>query len=188
MSLSDLRKTKAESVLGIDCSTNSVAFCVFVDSRPMAYGKLIVKGADIYTRIAHAHKIAESLRLMYKPTYIAMEAAVFVNSPQVAIKLSYVYGAVLGQLTVDGAKINTVPPVTWQSYIGNPILKAAEKNKIKAEIPGKSTTWYKNKFREFRKQRTMDYFNGTYGLSITDNDIGDACGVALYTYNTLTKR
>lgn len=188
MSLSHLRKTKSESVIGIDCSTNAIAFCVFTDDRPVAIGKLNIKGSDIYARIAHGHKIAEALRLMYNPTYIAMEAAVFVNSAQTAIKLSYVYGAVLGQLTVDGAKINTVAPVTWQSAIGNKLLTLAEKNKIKAENPGKSVTWYKNAGRLLRKQRTMDYFNNKYNLDITDNDCGDAIGMSYYTYNTLTKR
>lgn len=188
MSLSQLRKTRSESVIGIDCSTNSVAFCVFKDDKPQALGSLSIKGADIYARIAHAHKITEVLRVMYKPTYIAMEAAVFVNSPQVAIKLSYVYGAVLGQLTVDGAKINTVPPITWQTAIGNKILTAAEKNKIKADNPGKSASWYKNAGRLLRKQRTMDYFNDKYNLGITDDNVSDAAGVAAFTYHTLTKR
>jgi hypothetical protein len=34
----------------------------------------------------------------------------------------------------------------------------------------------------------MDYFNNKFGINVTDNDTGDAIGIAYYAYNKLTER
>jgi hypothetical protein len=39
-----------------------------------------------------------------------------------------------------------------------------------------------------RKQRTVDYFNNKYKLSLTDFDVADAFGIAHYSNEVLTKR
>jgi hypothetical protein len=39
-----------------------------------------------------------------------------------------------------------------------------------------------------RKQRTVDYFNLKYGLSIDDFDVADSFGIAHYSNQVLTKR
>jgi hypothetical protein len=49
-------------------------------------------------------------------------------------------------------------------------------------------SWYKNKLRNIRKQRTVDYFNKKYNLNITDFDVADAFGIAHYSNEELTKR
>jgi hypothetical protein len=82
----------------------------------------------------------------------------------------------------------TVAPVSWQSHIGNKNFTNAEKMQVQKDFPGKSASWYKNKIREIRKQRTMNFFNDKFGTSISDNDVGDATGIAYYAYKTLTER
>jgi len=42
--------------------------------------------------------------------------------------------------------------------------------------------------RNRRKQKTMDFFNTTFGTDIEDNDVGDACGIAYYAYKNMTER
>jgi hypothetical protein len=42
--------------------------------------------------------------------------------------------------------------------------------------------------REMRKQRTVDYFNKKYNLSLNDFDVADAFGIAHYSNTVLTER
>jgi hypothetical protein len=86
-------------------------------------------------------------------------------------------------------KVVTVKPLEWQSFIGNPNFKVAEKNALKIEFPNKSVSWYSSKVREIRKQRTMDYFNKKWPhMALTDNDVGDSAGIAYFAYYRLTTR
>lgn len=187
--LGKLAKTKASRVMGIDASTKSIAWCIFYNRKPERWGKINIEGTDIYEKIGDANKKIYALNKLYPVDYIAIEEAVFVKSPSVAIQLAYVYGSIVGVLVSQGVKTITVRPLTWQGFIGNPALKKAEKDAIKADFPGKSTTWYSNKGRELRKQRTMDYFNRKWPvMKLSDNDVGDAAGIAYYAYNQLTKR
>lgn len=50
MNLASLVKTKAYRVLGIDASTNSVAFCLMENNIPIKWGKIEFAGADIYEK------------------------------------------------------------------------------------------------------------------------------------------
>jgi len=40
MTLASLVKSKASRVLGIDASTNSIAFCLMEDDKPLKWGKI----------------------------------------------------------------------------------------------------------------------------------------------------
>ena len=120
--------------------------------------------------------------------YIAVEGAVLVRSPDAVIKLSYVYGVVIAELMSTGAKVITIAPTSWQSHIGNKNPTKAEKEKLKLENPGYADSWYKNKMRNIRKQRTVDYFNNKYGLSLNDFDVADSFGIAHYSNTVLTER
>lgn len=51
MKLAELVKTKAHRVLGIDASTNSVAFCLMENNIPIKWGKIEFAGSDIYENI-----------------------------------------------------------------------------------------------------------------------------------------
>ena len=54
MTLADLVKTKAYRVLGIDASTNSIAFCLMENDIPIKWGKINLMGNDIYEKIYDA--------------------------------------------------------------------------------------------------------------------------------------
>jgi hypothetical protein len=104
------------------------------------------------------------------------------------IKLSYVYGVVIAELMSTGAKVITISPSAWQAYIGNKNPTKDEKSGIRLANPGYADSWYKNKLRNMRKQRTVDYFNNKYNLSVTDFDVADAFGIAHYANKVLTER
>lgn len=173
--------------MGIDASTKGIAFSIYEDGTPSRFGFFQLNGADIYERISDAHEKTKQILSGENPDYVAIEAAVFVNSPDAVIKLAYVYGATMASLLDGGAKVIAITPTQWQNYIGNKVLTKIEKAAIRADHPGKSASWYSNKARLIRKQRTLDFFNDKYGLALTDDNVGDAFGLAEYAVGKLTK-
>ncbi len=188
MKLAELVKTKAHRVLGIDASTNSVAFCLMDNNKPLKWGKIEFTGSDIYEKIYDAKVKMHAMLDELKADYIAIEGAVLVRSPDAVIKLSYVYGVVIAELMSTGAKVITISPTSWQAHIGNKNPTKMEKDKLKFENPGYADSWYKNKMRQIRKQRTVDYFNNKYKLNLSDFDVADSFGIAHYSNEVLTKR
>jgi Holliday junction resolvasome RuvABC endonuclease subunit len=188
MTLASLVKTKASKVLGIDASTNSIAFCLMENDVPLKWGKINLSGNDIYEKIYDA-KVKMSVMLdELQADYIAVEGAVLVRSADAVIKLSYVYGVVIAELMSTGAKVITIAPTSWQAYIGNNNPTKQEKAAIRLANPGYADSWYKNQLRNMRKQRTADYFNKKYNLSLSDFDVADSFGIAHYANKELTKR
>jgi len=166
MTLASLKKTQASRVLGIDASTNSIAFCLMENDVPLKWGKINLSGEDIYDKIHNAK----------------------VKSADAVIKLSYVYGVVIAELMSTGAKVITIAPSSWQAYIGNKNPTKEEKAAIRLKNPGYADSWYQNQLRNMRKQRTVDYFNKKYNLSLTDFDVADSFGIAHYSNSILTER
>jgi Holliday junction resolvasome RuvABC endonuclease subunit len=188
MKLADLIKVKAHRVLGIDASTNSIAFCLMENDIPLKWGKIDLYGNDIYEKIHDAKKKMSVMLEELKSDYIVVEGAVLVRSPDAVIKLSYVYGVVIAELMSTGAKVITISPTAWQAYIGNKNPTKDEKAAIRLKHPGYADSWYKNQIRNMRKQRTVDYFNNKYGLSLDDFDVADSFGIAHYANKVLTER
>ena len=188
MTLASLVKTKAYRVLGIDASTNSIAFCLMENNKPLKWGKINLEGEDIYEKIYDAKNKMATMLDELKSDYIVVEGAILVRSPDAVIKLSYVYGVVIAELMSTGAKVITISPSAWQAYIGNKNPTKDEKSAIKIANPGYADSWYKNKLRNMRKQRTVDYFNNKYGIFLNDFDVADAFGIAHYSNEVLTKR
>ncbi len=188
MKLGELVKLKANRVLGIDASTNSIAFCLMEDNYPLKWGKVNLVGSDIYEKIYDA-KIKMNVMLdQLKSDYIAVEGAILVRSPDAVIKLSYVYGVVIAELMSTGSRVITISPSSWQAYIGNKNPTKEEKAAIRVKNPGYADSWYKTQLRNMRKQRTVDYFNKKYNLSIEDFDVADSFGIAHYANKVLTER
>ena len=188
MKLAELVKTKANRVLGIDASTNSVAFCLMENDKPLKWGKIDFVGADIYEKIYDAKVKMHVMLNELKSDYIAVEGAILVRSPDAVIKLSYVYGVVIAELMSTGAKVITISPSAWQAYIGNKNPTKDEKSAIRLANPGYADSWYKNQLRNMRKQRTVDYFNNKYNLKVNDFDVADSFGIAYYGNQVLTER
>lgn len=188
MTLASLKKTQANRVLGIDASTNSIAFCLMENDHPLKWGKINIVGNDIYEKIYDA-KVKMSVMLNeLKSDYIVVEGAILVRSPDAVIKLSYVYGVVIAELMSTGAKVITISPTAWQAYIGNKNPTKDEKAAIRLKNPGYADSWYKTQIRNMRKQRTVDYFNKKYKLQLDDFDVADSFGIAHYANKVLTER
>ena len=188
--ITDLSKTRASRVMGIDCSTHSLAFCIFWNKKPVKWGKINFEGATVFDRLKDASQKVKALLSQFDVDFIAMEGAILATNKnvKVTIDLSLVYGAVLAQLLFGRAKVIHVTPLEWQRAIGNPAFTPTETKLLKAKFPDKSASWYTNKKRSIRKARTLKFINDRYGLGLDDDDVGDASAIAWYAYNQLTRR
>ncbi len=189
MNYTDLTKRKAGRVIGIDCSTNSLAYAIFDDGKAVACGEVFFNGADIYERLNDARRKTQALvdTGVLVGDYVGMEAAIAGKSSAVTIKLSYVYGAVLSVLMQNKMKVNTVYPITWQTYIGNPNLKKHEKEQLRNDNPGRKDSWYANQGRLLRKARTLEFARRYFKIPGDSDNVGDAVGIAYYTSKELTR-
>jgi Holliday junction resolvasome RuvABC endonuclease subunit len=182
VSLAKLAKPQAHKVLGIDASTNSFAFCLMNEKKPVKWGEITFDGADIYERILDAKRKIKSFKNELDVDFVVIEAAISVKSIHTGIKMAYVFGAIMGELLNDNIRVVEVHPITWQSYLGNKNFTKIEKQAVKDEFPDKSENWYKGKIREIRKSRTID-FARTLGINTENDNVADAAGIAWYAVN-----
>jgi hypothetical protein len=184
MSLAKLVKPKSHKVLGVDASTNSIAFCLMNDKVPVKWGEIFFEGADIYERILDAKRKIKAFKDELDTDFVVLEAAISVKSVHTGIKMAYVFGAIMGELLSDNMKVVEVHPITWQSYIGNKNFTKIEKEAIKNEFPGKSDNWYKGKIRERRKNKTIDFVR-SIGVDTENDNVADSAGIAWYAVNEI---
>jgi Holliday junction resolvasome RuvABC endonuclease subunit len=192
--LAKLAKSKTQSsprprrLCSIDASTNSLAFAIFDGNDIYCVGKIVFEGRTVYDKVADASKKCASFFKLFEIDKIVIEHTVFLNSPKTAADLALVQGAMLGAAGQCGIQTaGAINPIAWQTFLGNKKLTKEEKLKITRDHPGKSTSWYKNFEREFRKQRTIKLINIEYDKLIDDNDIADAVGVGHYAINNWEK-
>lgn len=184
----NLTKVKAKRVMGLDVSTHSLAFAIMEGETPIACGEIKFNGATVFERLKDAKAKVKALvgAGILRADYVCIESAIMVRNVQVAIDLAYVFGAVIGELMAFNPQVHKVAPISWQSGIGNPNLKKHEKEQIQKDFPGRSKTWYSNKGREIRKQRTLDIAQRYFAIPSNSDNIGDAVGIALFC-QTLTR-
>jgi len=183
MSLAKLKKT-SHKVLGVDASTNTIAFCLMDGKTPVKWGEITFTGSTVYDRILDAKRKVRAFKSELDYDFLAIEAAVMVRSANTGLKMAYIFGAIMGELLHDGVQVKEVPPITWQSYIGNKNFNNAQKAEVRQEFPGKSDNWYKAKIREKRKQKTIDFVKGL-GVVTTNDNVADSAGIAWYAVNEL---
>jgi hypothetical protein len=178
-------------ICAIDASTNSLAFALFDTQQKTlgVMGKINFEGNNTYEKVMDACKKTKAFFDYYGGfEAIVIEQTVQMNSPKVAADLALVQGALLGAAGLTGVKrVVSVPPITWQIFIGNPRLSKEEKFFIRSKNPGKSEAWHKSNEREIRKQKTIRFINMQYDKNIIDNDVADACGIGFYAVNNMSK-
>jgi len=185
MGLGKIKKVESvNTVLGVDASTNSFAFCLYGKDGPIKWGEVNFKGNSVFERLAYGQRYISAMKDHLQADLVVFESAIYVQNKKTVILLAYAFGAVISALINNGARIEEVGPIQWQSFIGNKALTKAEKETIKREFPGKSASWYSNKNREFRKNRTKEWAEKEFGITLDSDNVSDAIGVAHYGYKT----
>lgn len=172
----------ASRFCSIDANSTSIAFAIWLNDDLESCGKISWGGKTNYEKVAAASRTVKDFFTHYgEIDTVVIEQTAFLNSPKTLSDLAMVHGAIIGAISLtNDIAVKSVPPVAWQTFIKNGRLTTPEKQIIRNEFPGKSDAWYKNKEREFRKQRTINFINKRYNKQITDNDIADAIGVGHY--------
>ena len=174
--------------VAIDSSTTSLAFAFVSDNKIVKFGKVKFSGNGIYEKVSDIAKKTEGLLRLLPVNTLVIEASFYSNNPKTSTNLAIAQGGILGAASVVGVKnIGSVIPIQWQNGIGNKAFTKDEKLAVAQEFPGKSAGWYQNKVRNLRKQRTIDHVNNKYGLSVTDDDVADALGIAAFVANNRAK-
>ena len=186
-----LASNKPNTICSIDASTNSLAFAIFSGNSLNKFGKISFQGVNTYAKIKDAARKTLALFKQFDIDSIVIEHTVFINSPKTAADLALVQGALLGAAGIAGIKVaGAVNPISWQSFLGNGKTTKDAKLLIRNEYPGKSESWYKNFDRESRKQKTINFININYDVTVSDNDVADAIGIghwAIHNWGKLTK-
>lgn len=181
MKLTDLVKPEGERVeriLGVDASTNSLGFCLFTKDGPEKWGEITFKGASVWERLSMGQKAVGLVADKLNPDLIVFESAVFVQNKKTVVLLAYAFGAIVSVLMRSGTRVEELPPITWQNAIGNKALTKTEKAKIQKQFPDKSSSWYSNKYREFRKERTRLWVKDNFDIDVKSDNVSDAIAIA----------
>jgi Holliday junction resolvasome RuvABC endonuclease subunit len=176
-------------VLAIDASTNSMAFSIFIDKELCKYGKINFHGKHVYEKAGDACKKLIPFLKDFDIDAVVIESAIYTNSQKTAMNLALVQGAIIGSVQIYGNRsVVSCSPVAWQNWIGNKKLNKDEKLKIRQENPGEhSFSWYKQKEREFRKERTIKWVNINFDTNIHDDDVADAVAIGWYATNNWSR-
>lgn len=175
-------KKKTKRIIGIDNSTQSIAYCIFNGTVPETWGEIHFAGNNTFERLPNVRKELEVFTRDLEVDVIGIEKTTRVNSQQTAILLAMAAGVVISFFAEKG-KVIEVPALTWQSKTSSPSLSKFEREKFKRENPGKTASWYKNQFRLESKKRTIQWVKNTYGVELQSDNIADAFALAAYLAN-----
>jgi Holliday junction resolvasome RuvABC endonuclease subunit len=179
MGIGSLNNSKrVGSVLGIDASTNSFAYCWYGAAGPIEWGEITFSGKTVWERLADGQAKVAALRESLDFDLIVFESAVFVQNKKTVVLLAYSFGALVASIMQDGRAVEEIPPVTWQHAISNKPLTKQEKEQLKLDYPNKTASWYSNKSREIRKQRTMDWVKNNFNIDVKSDNISDAIAIS----------
>lgn len=170
-------------VMGADCSTQSFAFAIFNGDKLESWGEIKFNGNNVFERLADGQSKVRAMKDILNVDKVVIESAVFVQNKKTVILLAYAFGAIIAALINSGCIVVEANPIAWQRFIGNKALTKIEKQAIMDENPGKSKSWYSNKNRDFRKQRTRKWVEQEFGVDIDNDNVTDAVGLGYYGVN-----
>jgi len=189
MAIKNLIKTEdVRTVMGVDASSTSIAFSYFDGNKLKRWGKVYVDGSNNYEKSADAYSKFSALCAASSPHLVVIESSVYVNNNKVMRQLSMMMGALAAAAINAGCKVNEVPPITWQSYIGNKNFTKAEKEQMRSQNPGATDSGFKDIMRQERKARTIAFAKSNFDVTVDDNDVADAIGVGFYGLEVLAGR
>lgn len=167
-------------VMGVDISSTSLAFSYIESKELKSWGKIFIVGEDNFDRCADVISKSRPLFGSFSPDLVLFESSAYVNNNAVMKQLSMIFGAAAGSAKLSRAKVLDVPPVTWQSYIGNPPNSKKVREEFAKKHPSLNDSQLKVKLREERKQRNIDFVKKAYGVELEDDDVADAICIGHY--------
>lgn len=190
MKLKDMLESKKSysSIMGVDMSSKTIAYSLFkkgFDWSLSQRGKIEISGETTFDKCGDVVDKFSGLIIVLSPDLIIFESSTYVNNNAVMKQLSMIFGAAAGSATRYGIEVVDIPPVTWQSYIGNPPNSKNYKKKFIEDHPGITDSKAKVLMREERKNKTIKFVAENIGVQPEDDDIADAICVGYYAVKTM---
>src|SRR6476661_4276499 len=107
-----------ERVMGVDASTNSLAYCVYDKSGPVKWDEITFEGSSVFERLAYAQNVIREIDTA-GIDMIVFESAIYVQNKKTVILLAYAFGAIISALMNRGMRVEEMNPLEWQNAIGN---------------------------------------------------------------------
>lgn len=177
----------SKSVMGVDTSTNSLAYCIYSpEGKPVEWGEILFEGKRTFERLADGRRRVESVfKDKDRPDAIYFESSIFIQNKKTVILMAMALGAIMSTLVERGVTVDDVTPPTWQNFIGNKVFTKAEKEELNKQYPDKSDSWRKSKMREIRKDRTRQWAKSKFGIDVESDNVSDAIAIGYYGWCTV---
>ena len=173
-------------VMGIDSCTQSLAWTVVETNRPKSHGKLALPtGALVPIKLRTIISEFPKLLAEQKPSVIFIEKPIYVRSQETARVLSYVVSCIVTIALQEGIEIYEVAPMTWKTWLGYTALTRKFTTSCTKKLGKAPATKFCNDLRKSQTLRVIKHNFKTW--AVTDHDINDSCGIALYGYEQLNK-
>jgi len=190
MKLKDMleKKNSYTSIMGVDMSSKTIAYSFFKKEKDWTLhqrGKIEISGDSTFEKCGDIIDKFSGLLGVLSPELIIFESSSYVNNNAVMKQLSMVFGAASGVAARRGIEVIDIPPVTWQSYIGNPPNSKKYKKRFIEDNPGITDSKAKVLMREERKNRTIRFVLENIGVQPEDDDVADAICVGYYAVKTI---
>lgn len=172
-------------VLGIDSSSNSIAYSVFIVSDGEVslqdFGKIeYEKKAGMDEKIRSIRNAVATLFTLYpKISKVVIEQTVYIQNPQTSRILSYIVGAIWSACAYYCNDISDVSVQKWKAYIGYKNVSSQEKKEWEERL-GKTEAKKKAAFE--RKERTARIMRSKFAqvAELYDDDIMDAVAIGYW--------
>lgn len=172
---------KYHKIMGIDPSTKKMAFILVQNFTPVQSAYVDLGEGDIYERLLKLRKYYPALIELWNPDFVCIEQAIFIQNPETSRKIAYCVGVVAAETMIKGIKFEDVAPSSWKSYLGVKPVTAVWKKEILATLGDKDG---KREIQKIRKGQTQKILGERFpDFDWSDEDISDACGIALYAYS-----
>lgn len=171
--------TKSKRVLGVDHSTQTLAFCLSVDGVPEYWEEIDLKGENVYARLGDLRKKIEQRFDRESVDVLVIEKTVQVNSRDTVVKMAMIAGEIISYFSAKEIKIYEVPALTWQAATAKPTLTKTEQLQLKLKNPGRTKSWYASEARKIRKQRIIDWVETKFGMRV-QSDCADSICISVY--------
>jgi hypothetical protein len=170
---------KGKRVLGIDHSTQILAFCLSVDGVPEYWDEIPLVGKNVYAKIGDLHQKLKARFDLEDIDALVIEKTVQVNSRDTVVKLAMIAGCIIGYFQARGIESREVAALTWQAATARPTLSRPEQLQLKIDNPGRTKSWYQNEARKIRKQRIIDWVAAKFNINVP-SDCADSICISYY--------
>lgn len=172
---------KYNRIVGIDPSTQKMAFVLVEKGEPISRATIDMGAGDIYDRLLRLRKFYPALLRLWKPDFVQIEQAIFVQNPETSRKIAYAVGIIAAETKFNGVEFTDVAPASWKAYLGVKPLTKSWKQRIIIELGEKEG---RKEINRLRKSQTIDILTSRFPhFDWSDSDIADAAAIGLFAFS-----